>query len=172
MSKNISHYKLSILLLLVFLLSSCHTINRVAVSSDTAAISRSLGIRVSKNDYLPLYRSAASWMGTPYKYGGNMRSGIDCSGLTRAIYLSAYGISLNRNSEDIHRNCYHITKHNLREGDFVFFSTGKNRRINHVGIYLKEGYFIHSSTSRGVILSHIKEPYYVKTWRGAGRIKK
>lgn len=171
MNKKILFYKLSILLLSVILLNSCHTANRVIVPSNIVTIGKRLGIRVDNNDYLPLYREAASWIGVPYKYGGDTRLGIDCSGLTRQMYLSVYSISLGRTSEDIYRKSYRIAKRNLQDGDLVFFSTGKKSRINHVGIYLKKGYFIHSSTSKGVVLNHINEPYYVKTWRGAGRIK-
>jgi lipoprotein Spr len=65
-----------------------------------------------------------------------------------------------------------VSKNNLKTGDLVFFATSKNsNRINHVGIYLKNGSFIHASTSKGVIVSHLDEGYYSRTWKKAGRIK-
>lgn len=98
--------------------------------------------------------------------------GVDCSGLTCIIYRTVYGILLDRSSENIYKNCTHISKKHLKEGDLVFFSTGKKQKINHVGIYLKNGYFIHSSTSKGVVISHLKESYYADNWKGGGRLKK
>jgi probable lipoprotein NlpC len=64
-------------------------------------------------------------------------------------------------------------KSDLSSGDLVFFNTSRKKRkgINHVGLFLKNGYFIHASTSRGVIISNLKEDYYRKTWKQGGRVK-
>ncbi|WP_286076278.1 C40 family peptidase, partial [Parabacteroides goldsteinii] len=61
----------------------------------------------------------------------------------------------------------------LQEGDLVFFKTGggKKKTPNHVGIYLKNGKFIHTSTSRGVMVSSLSEPYYTRSWITGGRVK-
>lgn len=71
------------------------------------------------------------------------------------------------------RNCRKIMKSDLSSGDLVFFNTSRKKRkgINHVGLFLKNGYFIHASTSRGVIISNLKEDYYRKTWKQGGRVK-
>ena len=71
------------------------------------------------------------------------------------------------------RNCRKVGRAKLKEGDLVFFRTGRGKRKvpNHVGIYLKNGKFIHASTSRGVIVSSLSEPYYVRTWLTGGRVK-
>ena len=65
-----------------------------------------------------------------------------------------------------------ISKNGLRTGDLVFFATSRNKNtINHVGIYLKDGFFIHASTSNGVIVSHLNEDYYNRTWKKGGRVR-
>lgn len=65
-----------------------------------------------------------------------------------------------------------VAKRNLKEGDLVFFSSNRSRkRVAHVGIYLKSGKFIHSSTSRGVIVSRLNEDYYLRHWISGGRIR-
>ena len=70
-------------------------------------------------------------------------------------------------------HCRKIMKSDLSSGDLVFFNTSRKKRkgINHVGLFLKNGYFIHASTSRGVIISNLKEDYYRKTWKQGGRVK-
>lgn len=125
-----------------------------------------------KGDNGKLYEEVEAWLGTPYKYGGQSKSGTDCSGLVVEIYKKVYGKKLYRSSYEIYeKNCKKIKKKELKEGDLVFFITSKNgKRINHVGIYLKDNKFIHSSTRRGVILTDLSDDYYEKHFVGAGRV--
>ena len=90
------------------------------------------------------------------------------------MFREVYGKQLARSSADmLKHNCKKVSRVNLKEGDLVFFRTGKGRKKvpNHVGIYLKNGKFIHTSTSNGVIVSSLSEPYYVRTWLTGGRVK-
>ena len=85
-----------------------------------------------------------------------------------------YRKKLERSAADmLKKNCKRIRRGKLREGDLVFFYTGRGRkkRPNHVGIYLKNGKFIHTSTSKGVMVSSLSEPYYLRTWMCGGRVK-
>lgn len=64
-----------------------------------------------------------------------------------------------------------VSRGKLKEGDLVFFSSRNSRKkVAHVGIYLKDGKFVHASSSRGVIVSHLNEPYYRTHWMRGGRI--
>lgn len=161
--------------LAVFLLSACSSSKKMAGKSKQAdRLSSELGFKVHKKDDLRLYSEAASWLGVPYRYGGNNQSGIDCSGLVVQIYQDIYRITLQRTVTDMaDKNCRKVTKNELKPGDLVFFNTSKSKKgINHVGLFLKDQYFIHASTSKGVIISSIREKYYHKTWKKGGRVKK
>ncbi|WP_068472446.1 C40 family peptidase [Saccharicrinis aurantiacus] len=117
-----------------------------------------------------LSKETKKWLGTRYRYGGNTKSGIDCSGLTCQVYKSTYNISIPRSSADQHAKSKKVGKHSLKEGDLVFFKIKKNR-VNHVGIYLGNGEFVHASSSRGVMISKLSEAYYKKYFIGGGRYK-
>ena len=82
---------------------------------------------------------------------------------------------LARSSADMLKyNCKKVSRAKLQEGDLVFFKTGRGGKRgvpNHVGIYLKNGRFIHTSTSSGVMVSSLSEPYYTRTWLTGGRVK-
>ncbi|MBP1638742.1 MAG: hypothetical protein H6Q17_325 [Bacteroidetes bacterium] len=158
-----------LLLVLVGCSSSRHLEKR-----QSKAVYVSLGIEKDRGDNYALYKEASSWLHVPHVDGGTSRKGTDCSFLVSAIYKAVYGKPLERNSSAIlMKNCRKIDKGRLREGDLVFFSTGNKARayVNHVGIYLKENKFLHASTSRGVIVSDLDEPYYLKAWVCGGRVK-
>ena len=109
-------------------------------------------------------------MGTPYRYSGDSKNGIDCSGLVCEMYKSAYQKILTGSAKDIYEKTDPVKKEDLKEGDLVFFKIKKGR-ISHVGIYLGSKKFAHASTQRGVIISDLDEPYYKKYYYKGGRLK-
>jgi len=133
--------------------------------------SKKLGYELTGSENQKLIAFVADWMGTPYRYGGSSKNGTDCSGFILMLYREVYGIDLARSSYDIARNSQKIKKHQLKEGDLVFFKTSGNR-ISHVGIYLSNNKFAHASTSRGVTVNDLSENYYLRTFAMAGRIAK
>ncbi len=117
-----------------------------------------------------LKEECESWIGTPYKYGGNDRDGIDCSGLVLQIYLKVYDIKLPRTSLMQSEFCKEIKPGKIKVGDLVFFATGHDiNRISHVGLMLDEENFIHSSSKKGVVISSLNTPYYQRTFKMFGR---
>jgi lipoprotein Spr len=113
-----------------------------------------------------------SWYGTRYKYGGENRQGVDCSGFTQSFMSSYYNVDLSRRSEDQYLQSTKIKKKKLRQGDLVFFKTrGAKGGISHVGIYLCNNKFVHAATSSGVMISDLDEDYYKARYAGGGRIK-
>ncbi|MFN5423290.1 MAG: C40 family peptidase, partial [bacterium] len=79
-----------------------------------------------------------------------------------------FGIKLPRTSQEQANQCIEISKDQLKEGDLVFFKTG--RGISHVGLYLSNNKFVHASTSAGVVISDLNELYWDKRFVKAGRV--
>lgn len=132
-------------------------------------LAQEMGIRLPKNANLMLFDTIDTWLGTPYQYAGNCTKGIDCSGFVTILFNRVYGKNIGaRNSADIYQQLEPINKDEIKEGDLVFFGSTK-RRISHVGLYLGDSNFVHASSSRGVIISNLDEPYYKKRFAGAGR---
>lgn len=166
------------ILLFVLALTSCGSKKRrVALPADFKGpkeLSRLYGVRLTPDDNIFLYNEGAKWLGVPHRLGGLTKKGVDCSGFVAIVFREVYGKQLARSSADmLKHNCKKVSRANLKEGDLVFFRTGKGRKKvpNHVGIYLKNGKFIHTSTSSGVIVSSLSEPYYVRSWLTGGRVK-
>jgi len=120
---------------------------------------------------LALYKEVFGWMGTPYRYSGESKTGTDCSGLVSNIVRNVYHCSLSASSRDIFRqDVTPLSKDDLCEGDLVFFRIRK-KSISHVGIYLGGDLFVHASSRQGVVISNLQEPYYRKSFYKGGRIK-
>ena len=110
------------------------------------------------------------WQGTRYRIGGNSKSGVDCSGFMQITFRDLFGIDLPRMTVDQAKEGTKISKSELRTGDLVFFNTGRGPNGKHVGVYVKNGQFLHASTKGGVIYSDMDSPYWTKTFWQAPRL--
>jgi len=130
-----------------------------------------IGITPKDISSTTLYEFIDKWLGANYRLGGCSKTGIDCSGFAQKLYGEVYGTDLLRTAMEQFANCKRI-KHmkDAEEGDLVFFHIRSRKRITHVGIYLANDYFVHASTSGGVMISNLNEDYWHKSFVGAGRI--
>lgn len=115
------------------------------------------------------------WLGVRYRSAGHSRAGVDCSNFTSIIVNEVLGLTI---TSSVVAQATLFPKienvENLQCGDLIFF-TGRNKkskRIGHVGIYIGNGLFAHSSSSKGVIYTHISEGYYTARYRFGCRIEK
>ena len=117
---------------------------------------------------LALYRFIDDWWGTRYRYGGQTRKGIDCSAFTGKLYADVYQQHLPRTAREQFQSSQAIKLDELQEGDLVFFNTRGG--VSHVGVYLGEHYFVHSSTNDGVTISSLLDDYYRNRFIAGGRM--
>lgn len=124
--------------------------------------------RELKNEQL--YRFIDGWMGTPHKLGGMDKNGVDCSGFTTILEREIYGRTLSRTAKQMAGDVKRKYEEDLEEGDLVFFDFD-GQKFSHVGVYLRNNKFVHTSTSKGVIISDLKDPWYYKYFSRAGSVK-
>ncbi|GKV64913.1 MULTISPECIES: C40 family peptidase [Sporosarcina] len=114
-------------------------------------------------------KTATSLTGIKYRYGGTTKAGFDCSGYVGYVFAQN-GLKVARTSGGMYASGQAVKKSNLTSGDLVFFNTG-GRGVSHVGIYVGNGKFAHASTSKGVRVDKLNDPYYWgKRYVGAKRI--
>lgn len=122
---------------------------------------------------MQMINNAMQFIGVTYRGGGTSKSGMDCSGMVTAVF-NIFDMKLPRSSNQMAKVGSKIKKEEVKKGDLVFFKTNGRDTINHVGLVVEadgeEIKFIHSSTSKGVIISSTKEPYYKKSFVQANRV--
>jgi cell wall-associated NlpC family hydrolase len=147
-----------VLLTALALLGSCKSNRRAAKKSPAFTV----------------IETAKSYRGTPYRYGGTTRSGIDCSALVYHSFAAA-GLTLPRRSEDQSAQGKKVADKKIRPGDVLFFATGKKKKeVTHTGIVTEvqreEVRFIHASTSLGVTEDYLSSRYWAKAFLFAKRL--
>lgn len=123
---------------------------------------------------LKLYRFIDYWLHTPYLWGGTTKRGIDCSAFIQRLLADVYNIEIPRTSvQQFFTNNIEPfgSRHYLAEGDLVFFRTMKGKVISHVGLYLGNRRFVNSSSTYGVSIANLDEPYWKSKYVAAGRVK-
>jgi len=134
----------------------------------------SRGVAKSSPEFT-IIQTAKSYSGTPYRYGGTTRSGIDCSALVYHSF-AAVGVNLPRTSKEQSKQGEKVPLKNARPGDVLFFATGKKKKeVSHTGIVTevknKEVRFIHASTSRGVTEDYLSNTYWTKAFLFVKRLE-
>jgi hypothetical protein len=121
-----------------------------------------------------LLKKIEEWWGTKYCLGGSTKNCIDCSAFTQAILQDVYHVGLPRTAQEQYNLSDRIEDVDLKEGDLVFFHTGgrRNREISHVGVYITNNKFLNASTSNGVTISDLNDPYWKSRYKGGGRVIK
>jgi probable lipoprotein NlpC len=173
------NYYLFIFFLSPFILTSCHSRKAamrgqpgevVVPSSDIASkYSEIMGINRSDIQNGRLYSFIDQWMGTPYKFGGLDKDGVDCSGLAFLLEQQVYGITIPRMTSKQITVIKRKYEEDLKEGDLVFFDFD-GKQFSHVGVYLQNGYVVHASSRRGVIIVKLRDPSLYKYFSRAGSI--
>jgi len=116
-----------------------------------------------------LYAQYREWRGAPYRYGGQSRNGIDCSGFVQLTLRQRFGSDIQRTTFEQARTGRVVSHGNWQAGDLVFFRTGHKKR--HVGIYVEDGKFLHASNSDGVTLSSLHQPYWRQRYWTTRRVR-
>ncbi len=161
---------LTVIGVLTIILTSCAPLRPLAPMGSYETSSKTTAATYDKNKVTGIDawdKSFASWMGTPYKYGGTTKSGVDCSGFVTNVYREVAGKSLPRSTEEEYKQGRAVDKDDLNIGDLVFF--GDNKKVEHVGIYVGKDSFIHASTSVGVTVTPFSDIYWKPRYIGARR---
>jgi hypothetical protein len=159
--------------------TSCKSKKIITDASKSKAISSGsikeryaslLNVKEKELDNEKLYRFIDSWIGVPHRSGGMDKKGVDCSGFTFLLEKEVYDKDLPRTARIMADKVKRKYEQDLEEGDLVFFDFD-GQKFSHVGVYLHNNKFVHASTSKGVIISDLKDPWYYKYFTRAGSVK-
>lgn len=159
---------LSVVFVLMLLVSACSSRKHTVKSGSTAAKAADAMSHLKNKQ---LYRFITDWTGVQYRLGGLDKKGIDCSGFALLLQKDIYGNALPRRSRDQADVVKEKRVDNLNEGDLIFFSFGGSA-VDHVGVYLNNNFFVHASTTRGVVVDDLSMPAYQRAIVKAGTLNK
>ncbi|WP_437888769.1 bifunctional murein DD-endopeptidase/murein LD-carboxypeptidase [Phytobacter sp. V91] len=163
------------------LLSACSSNTAKNMHPETHAVGEDpSSLQASQDEFESMVRNLdvksrimdqyASWKGVRYRLGGDTKKGIDCSGFVQRTFREQFGLELPRSTYEQQEMGSSVSRTSLRTGDLVLFRAGSTGR--HVGIYLGNNQFVHASTSSGVVISSMDEPYWKKRYNEARRVLK
>lgn len=163
-------YKLVIIFVCTTFLAACSTtpyhgskIPSVEVTAERVDLSDTHKVKQILNQQ---YRD---WRHVRHRLGGVSKNGIDCSGLVYQTYRTKLGVDIPRSTDYQSKVGRSIPKGQLRAGDMVFFKTGIFTR--HVGMYIDDGDFLHVSSSKGVMISSLENPYWSSAYWKSQRVQ-
>ncbi|MCG9582518.1 NlpC/P60 family protein [Vibrio tubiashii] len=151
-----SHFKTALLCLAI---AGCSNQPNPEFSAQNSAVLTAQE-EITKSSLLDVYQV---WKGAPYRLGGSTLSGVDCSAFVQTTYKDALGLQLPRTTLAQVELGKEIEYSDAYVGDLVFFRTAP--KVRHVGVYIGNKQFMHASTSKGVIISRLDNPYWAsKYW--------
>ena len=163
------------------LLSACSTTNtakNMHHEPRVVGMEDSSSLQASQDEFENMVRNLdvksrimdqyADWKGVRYRLGGSTKKGIDCSAFVQRTFREQFGLDLPRSTYEQQEMGKSISRTNLRTGDLVLCRAGSTGR--HVGIYIGNDQFVHASTSSGVTISSMNEPYWKKRYNEARRV--
>jgi lipoprotein Spr/probable lipoprotein NlpC len=175
----IKRYSALLLVFAIVVLSSCHSKKAVMRGEPGEVVApqpsiaekyaQILGVDHAQIQNGRLYAFIDQWMGTPYKFGGSDHDGVDCSGLVQLLEQQVYGINIPRTTSQQVTVIKRKYEDELQEGDLVFFDYD-GRKFGHVGVYLQNGYYVHASSTKGVIIVKLHDPYMYKYFSRCGSV--
>jgi peptidoglycan DL-endopeptidase CwlO len=123
----------------------------------------------AENNRDEVVKMAKEQLGAPYRFGGTTPSGFDCSGFVQYVF-DAVGIALPRTTSEQYETGVAVNKEDLLPGDLVFFKNTYKSGISHSGIYIGNDEFISATTSQGVSIASINNPYWGPKFAGGRRV--
>ena len=140
------------------------------------SISSSLGRFIDESSLLStmekdevMYK-VIEYLNTPYRWGGTTKGGIDCSAFVQTVMYQSLGVILPRTSFEQSNVGVDVAVEDLKFGDLLFFDTMNKGRTTHVGIYLEDGYFVHSGSRTGVAVASLNSEFYSRVFLKAKRV--
>mgnify|MGYP006276960313 CR=1 FL=1 len=138
-----------------------------AVSPETQIVS--MHTETPSNKLGELFSDVSHYFGIHYRFGGTTPAGFDCSGFVQFMFSKVFNMQLPRSSREMATLGIKVGRNELKPGDLVFFINGGNR-IGHVGIFVGNNSFVHSSLSKGITRTNLNDSYYDKRFATGVRV--
>jgi cell wall-associated NlpC family hydrolase len=142
------------------------------VSVKTKAKAEAITSEIASDLPSNIEQEIGKFFGLRYRFGGDNQNGFDCSGLVKQVYADVFRVDLPRSSSEISRlgNLQNVMLDELKTGDLVFFGPSR-KQVNHVGMYLAGGNFLHAARSEGVTISNLDEHYWKSRFMFSKRMR-